>query len=212
MGEIIPFFFDAYKNASWTSITIEAVVFFFGIISIWFAKREHILAFPTGLVATVLTVYLLYKAGYIGDMLINVYFSVMGIYGWYKWAAKPGTTDNLHISRTDKKEKLTGFALFILTIVVIFAVYSFYDIKIRPENYLDIFISGLFFTAMWYMALKKIENWTLYIVADTIAIPIYAYRGLGMLALQYVIFTVLAILAYIEWRKLLNKSRNGLSL
>jgi nicotinamide mononucleotide transporter len=209
MHDLASFFFDAYRNASWVSIAAEAVVFLLGIVSVWLAKREHIMAFPTGLVATVLTAYLLFRAGYIGDMLINVYFSGMGIYGWYKWASGGQTGDTLHVSRTNSREKLTGLALFILTIVVIFAVYNLYGIKIRPENGLDIFISGLFFTAMWYMALKKIENWTLYIAADTLAIPIYAYRGLGMLALQYVIFTVLAILAYREWRKLLKPSPGG---
>jgi nicotinamide mononucleotide transporter len=66
--------------------------------------------------------------------------------------------------------------------------------------------SGIFFTGMWYMANKKIENWTLWIIGDIIVTPLYAYRGLGMLALQYLIFTILAISAYLEWRKILNKS------
>jgi nicotinamide mononucleotide transporter len=57
--------------------------------------------------------------------------------------------------------------------------------------------------------LKKIENWTLWIVGDLIAVPIYAYRGLGILALQYVIFTILAIMAYMEWRRTLNTSQMG---
>ena len=60
---------------------------------------------------------------------------------------------------------------------------------------------------MWFMANKKIENWTLWIVADAIATPLYAYRGLGMLALQYLIFTFLAIAAYLEWHKILKKEK-----
>jgi nicotinamide mononucleotide transporter len=77
---------------------------------------------------------------------------------------------------------------------------------IKEDNYVDIFASGIFFTAMWYMANKKIENWTLWIFGDIIVVPLYAYRGLGMLSLQYLIFTILAISAYIEWRKILNNS------
>ncbi len=64
---------------------------------------------------------------------------------------------------------------------------------------------------MWYMARKKIENWTLWIIGDAIAVPLYAYRGLGMLALQYVVFTILAVRAYIEWSKILNKRRQTAS-
>jgi nicotinamide mononucleotide transporter len=55
------------------------------------------------------------------------------------------------------------------------------------------------------MANKKIENWTLWIFGDIIVTPLYAYRGLGMLSLQYLIFTILAILAYLEWKKGLKR-------
>ena len=73
-------------------------------------------------------------------------------------------------------------------------------------NYIDILTSGIFFTAMWYMAKRKIENWTLWIIGDIITVPLYAYRGLGILALQYLIFTIIAIYAYLEWKKYLQKT------
>ena len=70
------------------------------------------------------------------------------------------------------------------------SVYKFFNYSLEIPNYIDIFTSGIFFTAMWYMALKKIENWTLWIIGDVIAVPLFAYRGLGMLSLQYIIFTI----------------------
>lgn len=201
---MIDFFLNAYKDASVLQIILEFVVFITGIMSVWFAKKENIWVYPTGLIATVITSYLLWIAGYLGDMLINAYFSIMSIYGWYNWG-KNGTTDNnLPISRTVFNEKLTGILLFFITIFVVFGIYKFVDFKIHQDNYIDIFASGLFFTAMWYMALKKIENWTLWIIGDIIVVPLYAYRGLGMLALQYLIFTILAVLAYLEWKRILN--------
>lgn len=209
MSNLYDFFLASYRNTPDVVIALEIVAFFFGIGSVWLAKKESILVYPTGLVATVISVYLLFRADYIGDMLINVYYSIMSIFGWYNWSRKTGSDDHIPISRTNNRQKLTGIGMFLLTIVVIFAIYNATGTRIRTENYLDIFISGLFFTAMWYMALKKIENWTLWIIGDLIAIPIYGYRGLGILALQYVIFTVLAIMAYLEWRKVLNKSQAG---
>jgi len=110
------------------------------------------------------------------------------------------------ISRTNAKEKRVGFALFLLTMLVTYLVYMAYQYDMQIPNYIDILTSGIFFTAMWYMANKKLENWTLWIIADIITVPLYAYRGLGMLSLQYVIFTILAILGYIEWKKNLNNS------
>lgn len=204
---MIDFFLDAYKNKEVSDIILEGIVFFFGIISVYFAKKENILVYPTGIVATVLTVYLLYQAGYFADMTINIYFSIMSIYGWINWAKTNAGKPVIHISRTTAREKTIGILLFFLTIVITFGVYHLFDQEIHPENYIDIFTSGLFFVGMWYMALKKIENWTLWIIGDLIAVPLYAYRGLGMLSLQYVFFTVLAVLAYLEWRKILNNTQ-----
>lgn len=201
---MVDFFINAYKNASVTQIVLEFIVFVFGILSVWFAKKENVLVFPTGLVATTITVYLLFTAGYFGDMIINFYFSIMSIYGWYNWSKKIQNQSKLSISRTNEKEKLIGFGLFFLTLLVIYGIYKYFGIKILTENYFDILASGIFFTSMWFMANKKIENWTLWIVGNIIVIPLYAYRGLGILSLQYIIFTILAITAYLEWKKILK--------
>ncbi|SHL89769.1 nicotinamide riboside transporter PnuC [Flavobacterium xinjiangense] len=204
---MIDFFLNAYREATTTQILLEFIAFVFGILSVWYARKENILVYPTGLIATIITVYLLFLAGYIGDMLINGYFSIMSIYGWYKWTGKTKDNDNLPITRTNISEKIIGILLFFITIFVVFGIYNLFDYTIHNDNYIDIISSGIFFTGMWYMANKKIENWTLWIIGDLIVTPLYAYRGLGILALQYLIFTILAILAYLEWRKILNSKK-----
>jgi nicotinamide mononucleotide transporter len=206
---MIDFFIAQYKNASNTQIFLEFVAFIFGIASVYCAKKEHILVYPLGLISTVITVYLLYQAQYFGDMTINIYYSVMSIFGWYKWTKKIEETP-IAISRTNIKERWIGFGLFIFTVVITYFVYIFFNYTLKIPNYIDIFTSGIFFTAMWYMAIKKIENWTLWIIGDCIAVPLFAYRGLGMLSVQYLIFTILAVLAYIEWRKILNNNNQTL--
>jgi nicotinamide mononucleotide transporter len=206
---MIDFFLEPYKNTPLFDIIIELLVFFFGITSVVYAKKENILVFPTGIIATILTVYLLYKAGYFADMTINVYFSIMSIYGWVNWAKTKNDVSVCQISRTNFKQKIIGVILFLVTIVVMYGVYKLFDRPILQENYIDMFTSGLFFVGMWFMAIKKIENWTLWIIADLISIPLYGYRGLGILSLQFLIFTVLAVMAYIEWNKIIkNKEQN----
>jgi nicotinamide mononucleotide transporter len=128
----------------------------------------------------------------------------MSIYGWYRWIPN-AQLPVLKISRTTIREKFIGFGLFVLTMFITYLVYVFFEYKLEIPNYIDIFTSGIFFTAMWYMALKKIENWTLWIIGDCIAVPLYAYRGLGMLSLQYFIFSIMAIVAYLSWRTYLAK-------
>ena len=198
------FLFDQYKNASTIQIVLEFLSFVFGIASVFYAKKENILVYPAGLFTTVIAVYLLYQAKYFADMAMNGYYSVMSVYGWYKWASKSNEPD-LEITRTTLRERVIGVLMYIATVIITYLVYKFFDYKLEIPNYIDIFTSGLFFTAMWYMALKKIENWTLWIIGDCIVVPLFAYRGLWMLSLQYLIFTILAIMAYLEWKRTLQQ-------
>ena len=206
MSPIFDFFFDPYREREGYLILLEAIALVFGIASVVYAQRENILVYPTGLVATLITMYIFFQDRLLGDMMINLYYSLMSIYGWWNWARRKGGEVVVHITRTNRREKWIGFLLFLATAGVNYGVYRLFGTEIGPTNYIDILTSGIFFTAMWYMATKKLENWTLWIVADLITVPLYAYRGWGMLSFQYLIFTILAIQGYIAWKKLLNKN------
>lgn len=193
-----------YQNIPNWQIGIEIIVFIFGILSVYFAKKENILVYPTGLIATILSVYIMYKAQYFADMSINFYYTVMSFYGWYMWK-KGSNSEALKITRTNNKEKIIGVILFLITAVICVFIYQFFDYKLQINNYLDVFTTSLFFVGMWYMARKKIENWTLWIIGDAICVYIFFDRQLYIIAIQYIIFTILAISAYLEWKKYLAK-------
>tara|TARA_B100000482_G_scaffold187851_1_gene166996 strand:- start:419 stop:1036 length:618 start_codon:yes stop_codon:yes gene_type:complete len=205
MVELYDFFLEAYSTYSKLDIGLEFLAFSFGIISVIYAKKENILVYPTGIICTVITVYLLYKAQYFGDMMMNIYYSLMSIYGWWNWSRKTNNQYLVEITRFSKNDiSLTTF-LFLLTIGITYLVYIYNLSELAIPNYIDIFTSGIFFTAMWLMANKKLESWIFWIIGDIITVPLYAYRGLGMLSLQYIIFTILAIQGYIEWKKHLSR-------
>jgi nicotinamide mononucleotide transporter len=193
-----------YKSIPNWQIGIEIIIFIFGVLSVYFAKKENILVYPTGIICTILSVYIMYNAKYYADMSINIYYSIMSIYGWFQWK-KITNSEVLSISRTSEREKIIGLVLFLITGLICVLIYTFFDYKLQLNNYLDVFTTSLFFTAMWYMARKKIENWTLWIVGNTFAVYIFFDRQLYIIAIQYIIFTILAISAYIEWKKYLAK-------
>ena len=205
MESIIDFFIESYSSKSYSMIILEIIAFLFGIISVVYAKKENILVYPTGIICTVVTVYILLKAQYFGDMMMNIYYSSMSLYGWWNWNRLKNDNSRIEITYTSFKERITALVLFVLTIIVTYTVYIFNITTIELVNYIDIFTSGIFFVAMWFMANKKIESWIFWIVGDLITIPLYAYRGLGMLSLQYLIFTILAIQGYNQWKKSLVK-------
>ena len=130
------FLFNQYKNASTLQIVLEAFAFVFGIISVVCAKKENIWVYPTGLIATIITAYLLFITGYLGDMMINGYFSIMSIYGWYRWTKKINDNNRISITRTNNNEKVIGIVLFFVTIFVVFGIYNFFDYEIKKDNQL----------------------------------------------------------------------------
>lgn len=201
---MIEFFFQNYKNATTQTIVLEAIVFITGILSVFFAKKQNILVYPIGLIATMITVYLLYSVGYFADMFVNLYYSIMSIYGWIKWQSK-SKNEQLKISYTNTNQKIIALVIFFVSAILNYAVYIIFDNDLQLPNYIDIFTSSIFFTAMWLMALKKIENWIFWIMGNCMVVPLFAYRGLGMLSLQYLIFTIMAFYAYKEWKNSLNK-------
>ncbi len=195
---------NQYQSIPNWQIGIEIIIFIFGVLSVYFAKKENVLVYPTGIICTILSVYIMFHAKYYADMSINIYYSIMSVYGWFQWK-KITNGEVLSISRTNMKEKIIGIVLFLITAIICIYIYKFFNYKLQINNYLDIFTTSLFFTAMWYMAKKKIENWILWIVGNTFAVYIFFDRQLYIIAIQYIIFTILAISAYIKWKKYLAK-------
>ncbi|MFQ3369248.1 MAG: nicotinamide mononucleotide transporter [Flavobacteriaceae bacterium] len=205
MDFIIDFFIEAYSNTSFTMMLLELIAFVFGIVSVIYAKKENILVYPTGIICTVITMYILLEAEYFGDMMMNLYYSSMSVYGWWNWSRIKNDSSKIEITYTNYRERVTAIILFFVTMIITYTVYLVNIPTIEWINYIDILTSGIFFVAMWFMANKKIESWIFWIIGDVITIPLYSYRGLGMLSMQYLIFTILAIQAYNQWKKSLVK-------
>lgn len=201
---MIAFFFSQYAGYPVLEIILELVAVFFGLVSVWFAKKDNILVFPTGIVSTFIYAYLLWKWELLGDSMINVYYFVMSIYGWYHWTRKKDDVVEFPISIVTKNEKLTAAVIFVSTLIFVFLVYQYFDKFINWYNYVDTLLTALFFVGMWLMARRKIENWIFWIVGDFISIPLYFCKGYTFTSLQYLIFTILAVYGYLEWKKILD--------
>ena len=95
---------------------------------------------------------------------------------------------------------------FFFIVFVVYFAHDFFATNFEGQiKELDILTSGIFVTAMWLMANKKLENWILWIIGNVITIPLYLSSDKIILSIQYVIFTILAVQAYIEWNKSLSK-------
>lgn len=206
MSHIFNFLFEQYNSYDSQDVFLEITAVIFGFASVWYSKKNNILVFPTGLISTSIFVYLLFKWQLIGDMMINGYYFVMSLYGWYIWTRKIDSAHVTPISKTTKQEQLHGSVIFVATLFLVFLVYQFFDMWIGWVAYVDTLTTALFFVGMWLMAKRKIEHWMFWIVADLISVPLYFYKGLTFSSLQYLGFTIIAIFGFSAWKKLLNKN------
>ena len=204
MNEIIDFFLEPYRSATTLNITLEIIAVLTGIASVWSAKKESIWVYPTGIVSTAIYVYICYQFTLYGDLIINIYYTLMSIFGWYMWT-RIINSNHLEITRTNKADKLKTLGIFLFTAAFVIAVYLYFNRFDRITDYFDTFTTGIFFAAMWLMANKKIEHWSLWIAGNIISVPLYFIKGLGFSGIQFTIFLVLAYLGYKSWKKTLDK-------
>jgi nicotinamide mononucleotide transporter len=206
MQQIIEFLFGQYSEYTLTHTLLELFAVTMNIFSVIYAKRNSILVYPTGLIGTGIFVYILYNFSLLGDMIINFYFVLMSIYGWYYWAQKKEGEILHNVSRTSTKEYYIIVILGITSLLSIYFIYNFYDKWDSWTAYVDTITTAIFFVAMYLMARRKVESWIFWIIGDIITIPLYFYKGLTISSIQYLIFLILAILGYISWKKILNNS------
>jgi nicotinamide mononucleotide transporter len=195
MHEILSQLYSNILDTSW----LEVVAVIFGILSVWFARKENIWVYPTGIVNVLVYVYLCFYAGLYADMAINAFYFVMSVFGWYNWSRRDASLHHVPITTLSLKQWLLYILIVIISFSVIYYVLSNFTDSTVPK--FDSFTTSLFIVGMWLMAIKKIENWLLWILGDVLVIPMFAIKGLAFTSVQYIVFLVLAVMGYIEWRK-----------
>lgn len=197
--------FAQYQGYATIDIILELIASVAGVVSVLYASKDNVKVFPIGLLSTSLFVYLLFQWGLFGDMIINAYYVVMGLYGWHHWGKQVGDQAVVQIGRADAHEYRISALIVAASMAVVVAVYVWLDRFNVWWAYVDTLTTGLFFMAMWLMTRKKVEHWLLWIVANSLSVFMYYEKGYVFTSIQYVFFTIIAIWGYAQWSKVLRK-------
>ena len=176
----------------------ELIAVFFGLACVWFMKKESLLVFPFGIVNVLIYIYIFFIAKLYALAAINGFFFLMSVYGWYKWTRKENGIIALRITRCSARE----LAINALAIVLLFFVIR--TILVRfTESHIpswDAATTAVYIVAQWMLSRKRIENWILWIAADSVMIGLCFWQELYFTSFQYLVFTIIAVLGFIEWR------------
>lgn len=183
---------------------LEYVAVIAGIVSVWYSRKEDIMVYPIGLISTTIYVYLSFKYHLIGEASVNIYYSVLSVYGWYLWARRNKQHEHvLHITFSTPKMWAWQLAFFAVLYVVIYfsLVYlkeAFYP-GVIPWG--DAFASATAYTGMWLMARKKVESWYWWIGTNVASIPLYFAKGLVFTSVFYFVLLLMAFWGLVEWQR-----------
>ncbi len=200
LQEIYRQFVSDIQHTHW----YEYVAVFTGIASVYFSRLENIWVYPTGLINTIIYVYLSFNGGLLGEASVNFYYTIMNIYGWIIWAKKDQQQQHvLHIAISSQKEWLQQVAFFAAFYVVIFFVLTYLKRDFAPDAipWADAFASATAFTGMWLMTKKKVESWYWWIATNIASIPLYFVKHYVFTSVYYLVLLVMAVFGLMEWRK-----------
>lgn len=206
--EVLEYIFGQYRDYETIDIVLELTAIVASIISVMFSFKNKILVFPFGIICTSIFIYLLYKWNLLGDMVINGYYLIMSIYGWYVWTRKVDASQVTPVTTTNQLEWLKSVVLFVVTAFGIYLLYYFTDRIENIVSYIDMITTGIFFAGMWLMALRKIEHWLVLFIGNVISVPLYFYKGYSFSAMLYIFLAIIAVIGYVEWKKYLNNENS----
>lgn len=202
-------FWNTFINNLISTTVWELLAVVLGIASVWYARRENILVYPTGIVSVLIYVFICFGARLYADAGINLFYFVMSVYGWYNWTRKDDRAEVLHISANTLKQQLAGIALTVVSywsILGLIWLFNHDDVAYMQSwvPWMDSFTTAVFLVGMLLMARKKLENWVYWIIGDMVSIPMYFMKGLVFTSFQYLVFLMIAVLGYLEWRRRLK--------
>jgi nicotinamide mononucleotide transporter len=165
--------------------------------------------YPTGLVNTVIYIYLSYQASLYGEASVNLYYTVMSLYGWWMWTRRnPSHELIVQVQWSSKKDWVGQLIFFGLVYLLLYVVLDRLRLDFAAETipWADALASASAFTGMWLMTRKKIESWYWWIITNVTSIPLYFVKGYMVTSVYYIILLVMAFAGLASWIRKAVKS------
>jgi nicotinamide mononucleotide transporter len=177
---------------------LEIIAVLCGLTSVWFMKKENILVYPFGIVNVLIYVYICFNSRLYAYAGINVFYAIMSAYGWFNWLRKNDKDERIQIARLSFSVML----MYSILIAAFYFILKFLLVRFTDSEIpsWDALTTAINIIAMWLLAQKKIEHWILWIVGDIISIGMFVWLNLYFSAFQFLVFTVIAIFGFVEWK------------
>ncbi len=186
--------------------TIQVFVLITGIAQVLLARANNILLYPVGIISVTLAMYSLFNAGLYAESLLNLYYLVMSIYGWWYWTRKTGLPP-VKISYTTRSEWMVSAAIVFGGWLMLYVILVTFTPSTVPVW--DAWISSTAWAGMWLLARRKIENWILLNISNAFAIPLLFQKQLPLFGVLTIFLFIVACIGYVDWIRKFKIERNS---
>ena len=170
-----------------------------GVIAVWLTVKQNPWCWPIGLVMVLLYSWVFFEVKLYSDMLLQLVYAVLQLYGWWQWTRPGGKHDTRQVSVLARQPLLIGLGVGLLASLALGAAMATWTDAAQP--WLDAALTGFSLVAQLWMAQKRLQCWTLWIILDVIFVGLFLYKGLYLTAALYALFTVIAVQGLREWRR-----------
>ena len=206
MSPIFESIYNGLLQTSW----LELIAVIAGIASVWYSRKESILVYPIGLINTTISIYLSFKGHLLGEASVNLYYTLMSLWGWYLWTrVDPNKhTIILQITNSNMRDWFHQVLFFLAFYFSLYFSLTYLKKEFAPEAipWADALASAAAYTGMWLMAKKKVESWIWWIITNIASIPLYFIKGYTFTSVQFIVLLVLAIAGLKSWN---DKAKNN---
>jgi nicotinamide mononucleotide transporter len=202
--------FESIYNGLLQTTWLELIAVIAGIASVWYSRKESILVYPIGLVNTTIYIYLSFIGHLLGEASVNLYYTLMSLWGWYLWTrVDPNKhTIILQITKSNARDWINQILFFLAFYFSLYFSLTYLKKEFAPEAipWADALASAAAYTGMWLMAKKKVESWIWWIITNIASIPLYFLKGYTFTSVQFIVLLVLAIAGLKSWN---DKAKNN---
>jgi len=177
------------------------------LVYLYFSVRQIIWLWPFGIISSALFILIFFNSKFYADMGLQVYYLGVSIYGWIYWsrgAVDRNEKSTLPVRRINRQLTLIlSITGLVIMLGIVYALKNFTDSDV-PWG--DGFTTAGSVVATWMLARKVLEHWLVWVVVDIVAAGLYFYKGLYPSFLLYLIFTIIAVVGYFQWKRSLSEN------
>lgn len=177
-----------------------------GLAYLYFEYHANRLMWLMSVIMPMISLWVYFRAGLYADFAINIYYLAIAVYGYLVWTfglKRDKKSEPVPISHTPRQM----YVGLILALLAIYALIAWLLINFTNSTvpYYDAFTTALSIVAMWMLARKYVEQWIAWFVVDAVCVGLYIYKGIDFYAALYAVYTVIALLGYRKWLRLMRE-------